>query len=70
MNADKNFIDFIIDAKDSADLYDGFVKMSSPKTLEEFFKLKGYVVSSDDCEKLIRAKSDFGIEEGRIPPAY
>jgi hypothetical protein len=70
MTEEKNFIDFIIAAKDSPNLYDGFLDKSDPQELYEFFNSNMYVVSIEDCEKLIKAKSDFGIEEGRIPPAY
>jgi hypothetical protein len=70
MSPRKNFIDFIIDAKDSADLYDGFLNSQSAPELWKFFNGKTYDVSMEDCEKLQQAKTDFGIGEGRIPPAY
>ena len=66
----KNFIDFIIDAKDRPDLYDGFLANDEAKDLQAFFKEGSYYVSLEDCEKLIKAKSDLGIEVGKIPPAY
>ncbi len=70
MSPSKNFIDFIIDAKDSSDLYDGFLRCESAKELWIFFDGRAYDVSNEDCEKLHQAKTDFGIGEGRIPPAY
>ena len=70
MSPSKNFIDFVIDAKDSEKLYDGFLKSDLPDALRQFFIDNGYDVSMEDCEKLLQAKKDFGIEEGRIPPAY
>ena len=70
MSNSKNFIDFVIEAKDKAELYDGFLNSSSSQKLKDFFDREGFDVSLEDCEKLMRAKADFGIEDGRIPPAY
>jgi len=70
MSGSKNFIDFVIEAKDRSDLYDGFLNSGSAQDLKSFFDREGFDVSLDDCQKLDQAKTDFGIGEGRIPPAY
>jgi hypothetical protein len=70
VDSSKNFIDFVVEAKDRPDLYDGFLNSSSAQEMTDFFKNKGFTVSPEDCEKLVKAKEDLGMEAGRIPPAY
>lgn len=70
MENSKNFIDFVIEAKDRAELYDGFLNSDSAQDLKAFFDREKFSVSLKDCEKLAEAKKDFGIEAGQIPPAY
>ncbi len=65
----KNFIDFMIEARDNQKLYDGFLKAKSVDDLKRVFGSK-YTVSKVDCQKLIKAKEELGITEGGIPPAY
>ena len=68
MSAKKSFIDFIIDTKQNEDLYRRFVQCQSADDLNALFEDK-YDVSLEDCQKLIQAKSDLGVE-GAMPPAY
>jgi hypothetical protein len=70
MEGGKNFIDFVIEAKDRAELYDGFLNSDSAQDLKAFFDRENFAVSLEDCEKLAQAKKEFGIEAGKIPPAY
>ncbi|MBL0716117.1 MAG: hypothetical protein JJV98_20725 [Desulfosarcina sp.] len=69
MSEGKNFIDFIIEAKDNENLYQGFLQCQTAEELNNLFG-ENYDVSMADCHKLIRAKDELGIEEGTIPPAY
>lgn len=70
MENSKNFIDFVIEAKDRAELYDGFLSSASAQDLKLFFDRENFAVSIEDCEKLMRAKEELGIEAGNVPPAY
>lgn len=70
MTANKNFIDFVIEAKDNEQLYEGFLRSDSAPALKAFFEEHHFDVSAEDCEKLMHAKEEMGIAEGRIPPAY
>lgn len=70
MEGGKNFIDFVIEAKDRAELYDGFLNSDSAQDLKAFFDSENFSVSLEDCEKLAQAKKEFGIEAGKVPPAY
>lgn len=67
--AGKNFIDFIIAARADETLIAKFLECKTEQDLQELFGKK-YTVSKEDCTKLIRAKADFGMDEGPIPPAY
>lgn len=67
--AEKNFIDFIIATRDDETLIKRFLECKTEQDLQKLFGEK-YTVTKEDCTKLIKAKSDFGLEEGPIPPAY
>ncbi|MGD9097949.1 MAG: hypothetical protein PVF97_07660 [Desulfobacterales bacterium] len=69
MSESKNFIDFMIEARNNPELYDGFLQARSVGELQALFG-DTYAVSAADCQKLIDAKQELGIEEGGIPPAY
>lgn len=71
MSETKNFIDFILAVKDNEDLLKGFALNNSSRKLKAFFEANGFSsISEDDCDKLIRAKEEFGYTEWPPPPAY
>jgi hypothetical protein len=71
MNETKNFIDFILDAKDDNGLLKAFALKNDPGELKAFFEDKGYSgISEAECDKLITAKEEFGFTEWPPPPAY
>jgi hypothetical protein len=70
MSENGNFIDFVIAAKDDEKLYQGFLDSKTPEIMAAFFAGKKFDVPIEDCAKLIKAKEDFGIDGGGIPPAY
>jgi|GEM_PF-1952031 len=67
---EKNFIDFILDTENDEKLLADFLKYKTSRGLYNFFQGNGYAIDMEDCEKLITAKVQFGIEDGVIPPAY
>ena len=68
MGNEKNFIDFILDAQKNEDLVQGFFDCEDVEQLKAFFGDE-YKVESKDCEKLINAKKDLGLE-WPLPPSY
>jgi hypothetical protein len=71
MAGEKNFIDFILDAKDDSGLLQGFATKNSAQKLKNFFEKNGYKgISKAECSKLIKAKKEFGFTEWPPPPAY
>lgn len=69
MSGSKNFIDFMIEARNKQALYDGFLEARSIGELQEVFGSE-YDVSAADCQKLLDGKTELGIDQGGIPPAY
>jgi hypothetical protein len=67
---ERNFIDFIVDSRDDETLITKFLECKTEQDLQKLFGEK-YIVSEEDCSKLIKAKSDLGLDgRGPIPPAY
>jgi len=66
----KNFIDFILEAQSDERLIKGFIKAKSTGKLTEFFEKKGYKVTKSDCDKLMKAKEQYGLTEWPPPPSY
>jgi hypothetical protein len=54
-----NYIDFVIAASKEKSLSKEFRKKidkSTPKELSDWYKLKGFIVSEEECKKLIENK--------------
>jgi hypothetical protein len=71
MSETKNFIDFILAAKDDNGLLKGFAVNNSTQDLKAFFEAEGFNgINEDECDKLLIAKEAFGFIEWPPPPAY
>lgn len=73
----KNFIDFIVDAGlDNPELAKEFGKqmrvVQSEKEIQTFFEDKGYSLSLEDCEKMLRftPDKDGNLPKGLVIPMY
>jgi len=67
----RNFIDFILEAKEDRQLAKDFLKPDTPEELKRFFVDKGYEnIDIEECEKLIKAKKDITPEEIESVKAY
>jgi len=52
-------IDFMVKAaKESSELLTGFKNANTPEDLQRFADEKGFAISGDDCDKLIKGKKD------------
>ena len=59
----KNFIDFILATQSDDELAKDFLNKNTPEELDDFFTSKGYKVSLEDCEKIVKAKSNLSPDD-------
>ena len=59
----KNFIDFILDTQNDDKLAKDFLSVSTPEELGKFFTSKGYKISVEDCEKIVKAKANLNPDD-------
>ena len=62
----KNFVNFIADAMEDADLAEGFISAKA-KDLKKFFKDNGYTISADDLKTIKEIRKKTGRSSGPIP---
>ena len=50
----KNFLDFFLAALSDEELFDKFIGIETPATLEKFFQNEGYPIDYEECKKILR----------------
>lgn len=59
MADEKNFLDFILDAKKDSDLAMNFMRLRNPEDVKTFFDQHNYAIKAADIEKVIEVRRIF-----------